>query len=179
MPFTPYHFGPAGLIGLVFKRRVDLPVFLLANVAIDIEVLIIYGLGLGWPHHRLCHTFLGGAVVGIAVAAVCFPLRGVFKKVMELFHLAYNTTFLKMLIWSILGVWLHVFIDAMDHWDVKPFWPYGKNPLWSANGGLNDYQIKMVCLICWVAALALLAIHLARHNMQDTRHKTQDPRRKT
>jgi membrane-bound metal-dependent hydrolase YbcI (DUF457 family) len=170
MPITPYHFGPSGFLGLVFKKWVDLPVFLLANVAIDIEVLIIYGLGLGWPHHRLCHTFIGGAVVGIAVAAVCFPLRGVFKKVMSVFQFTYNTTFVKMLIWSILGVWLHVFIDAMNHWDVKPFWPITKNPLWHL---LNDYQIKIACLICWVAALALLAIHLARHKTQENDGKSE------
>jgi membrane-bound metal-dependent hydrolase YbcI (DUF457 family) len=172
MPFTAYHFGPAGFIGLVFKRWVDLPVFLLANAAIDIEVLIIYLLGLSWPHHRFCHTFIGGAVVGAALAAVCFPVRGVFKKVMSVFRLKYETTFAKMLVWSILGVWFHIFIDAMDHWDVRPFWPYGKNPLWRI---IADRQIRIICLAFWAAALVLLAVHYFRHNPPAAdRCKTQD-----
>ena len=39
MPVTPYHFGPNGLVGLLFKRWIDLPVVVLANVVIDMEVL--------------------------------------------------------------------------------------------------------------------------------------------
>ena len=41
MPFTPYHFGPSGFFGLALKKWIDLPVFLLANVIIDVEVLLI------------------------------------------------------------------------------------------------------------------------------------------
>ena len=39
MPFTPYHFGPSGFAGLLFRRWVNVPVFIAANVLIDIEVL--------------------------------------------------------------------------------------------------------------------------------------------
>ena len=41
MPFTPYHFGPHGCVGLVLKRYLDLPVFMLANVAVDLEPLAV------------------------------------------------------------------------------------------------------------------------------------------
>ena len=163
-----YHFGPAGFIGLVFKKWVDLPVFLLANVAVDIEVLIIYFLGLGWPHHRFCHTFIGGTFVGVALAIACLPMRGVFKKVMGVFRLTYDTTFAKMLIWSILGVWFHILIDSFDHWDVKPFWPYSKNPFWNI---ISDSHIKIICLLSWAAAVAILAIHYFRR--QNTEHRIQ------
>jgi hypothetical protein len=40
MPFTPCHFGPSACIALPLNRWIDLPVFLLANVAIDIEPLL-------------------------------------------------------------------------------------------------------------------------------------------
>jgi len=49
MPFTPYHFGPSGFWGLAFRKWLDLPVFVLANVIVDIEVLVIWFFGLGWP----------------------------------------------------------------------------------------------------------------------------------
>ncbi len=41
MPFTPYHFGPSGFVGLVFGKWIDLPVFVLANVIVDVEVLAV------------------------------------------------------------------------------------------------------------------------------------------
>ena len=171
MPFTMYHFGPAGFVGLVLKKWVDLPVFLLANVAVDIEVPIIFALGLGWPHHRYCHTIIGGTAVGAALAIACFPVRGVFKKVMSVFRLTYNTTFTKMLIWSILGVWFHILIDSIDHWDVKPFWPYGKNPFWNI---ISDNHIKIICLLCWAAALVLLAVHYVRHQVTDVKKQSDE-----
>ena len=52
MPFTPYPFGPSGFAGLVFGKWIDLPVIVLANVIVDVEVLVIGILGLEWPAHR-------------------------------------------------------------------------------------------------------------------------------
>ncbi|MHC4299546.1 MAG: hypothetical protein ACYS7Y_19890 [Planctomycetota bacterium] len=36
MPFTPYHFGPSGCVGLILRKWIDVPVFVLTNVIIDI-----------------------------------------------------------------------------------------------------------------------------------------------
>lgn len=80
MPFTAYHFGPAGFFALLFKRWVDLPVFLLANIAIDIEVGIIMMFNLGTWRHRYSHTFIGGILVGILLAVAAYPMRGIFKR---------------------------------------------------------------------------------------------------
>lgn len=49
MPITPYHFGPDGFVGLLFKRWLDPPVFVLANVVVDLEVGTIALLHLGHP----------------------------------------------------------------------------------------------------------------------------------
>jgi len=156
MPFTPYHFGPAGFIGLLFKKRIDIPAFLLANVAIDIEPLIIMLRHLGWPHHRFCHTFIGATAVAIALAAFLYPLRNLLKKIMHLFRLPYEPTYLKILIWSILGAWFHIFIDSLTHWDMKPFWPSKARPLLHLIA-YND--IINLCLAFWLAAIILLLIN--------------------
>ncbi len=37
MPFTPFHFGPSAVIALPLNRYIDIPTFLLANIAVDIE----------------------------------------------------------------------------------------------------------------------------------------------
>jgi hypothetical protein len=87
MPFTPYHFGPSGFIGLVFRKWIDLPVFVLANVIVDVEVLIIWAFHLGWPIHRYAHTLLIGAAVGALWGIAAYPLMPVFKKIMQLFRI--------------------------------------------------------------------------------------------
>ena len=81
MPFTPYHFGPSGFVGLVFRKWIDVPVFVLANVIVDIEVLVIMLFNLGWPRHRYCHTLLIGAAVGALWGVAAYPLRNLFKKI--------------------------------------------------------------------------------------------------
>jgi len=152
MPFTPYHFGPSGLLGLMFRRWLDLPVFVLANVVVDIEVLVIWRLRLGWPVHRYAHTFLLGAAVALAWALVAYMARPVFKWTMQLLRIPYETGFLKILISAVLGVWLHVLIDAIYHYDVKPFWPYRMNPLWQL---LSHSQVLWICGLSFVAAFVL------------------------
>ena len=49
MPFTPYHFGPSGFVGLLFRRWLDVPVFIAANVLVDIEVIADSGFNYIWP----------------------------------------------------------------------------------------------------------------------------------
>lgn len=156
MPFTPYHFGPAGFIGLLFKKRVDIPAFLLANVAIDIEPLVIMLGHLGRPHHRFCHTFIGATAVAIALAVFLYPLRNLLKKIMRLFSLPYQPTYLKIIVFSILGAWFHILIDSVTHWDMKPFWPSKANPLLRI---IYYNDVKNLCLAFWLAAIILLLLN--------------------
>ena len=65
MPFTPYHFGPSGFVGLALRRWLDVPVFVLANVVVDLEPLVVVLFGLDYPLHGYVHTFLGGTVVAL------------------------------------------------------------------------------------------------------------------
>jgi membrane-bound metal-dependent hydrolase YbcI (DUF457 family) len=157
VPFTPYHFGPCGFIGLVFRKWLDIPVFVLANVVVDIEVLIITIFGLGYPRHRYCHTFLVGAVLGLLWGAAAYPLRGIFKRLMQSFRIPYQPSFWKMLLSGVLGVWLHVLIDGIYHWDIRPFWPARARLLYHL---LTRRQIETVCLACLAAAFVVYMILL-------------------
>jgi membrane-bound metal-dependent hydrolase YbcI (DUF457 family) len=145
MPFTPYHFGPSGLIGYVFRKWIDFPVFVLANVIVDFEVLIVNFLRLGWPYHRYAHTFLFGALLGLAWGAVAYFIQPLLKFGMNIIRINYTPSFKKMLYSGVLGVWLHVLIDSIYHYDPKPFWPIMKNYLWRI---ILQNQVKLVCLIC-------------------------------
>jgi len=154
MPFTPYHFGPSGFIGLVFRKWLDFPVFVLANVIVDVEVLVVILFNLGWPIHRYCHTLLIGAAVGALWGIAAYPLRNLFKKIMQLFHIPYKTSLPKMVISGVLGFWLHILIDGAYHFDVKILWPNKTVSLWKMiHKHMGKEQIETLCLIFFIAAL--------------------------
>jgi len=168
MPITPYHFGPSGLIGLGFRKYIDVPVFVLANVIVDIEVVIVNLLGLGWPVHRYVHTLLIGVVAGAIWGLAAYTLRNLFKKIMHILRIAYDTSFWKMVISGVLGVWLHVVIDAAYHRDVQIFWPSRVNPLWRL---MTHQQIKVICTGCLFVALILYATAFISYTRQNKAKK--------
>jgi len=159
MPFTPYHFGPSGFVGLVFRKFIDLPVFVLANVIVDIEVLFYNR----WPVHRYAHTLLIGAGVGLLWGLLAYPLKGLFAKLMNLFRLPYEPSLRMMLLSGVLGVWFHVLIDSIYHYDVRLFWPYSARPLYNL---LSRQQVKWACLGFWCAAIVLYLIIFTRAREQ-------------
>ncbi len=152
MPFTPYHFGPSGFIGLTLRKWIDVPVFVLANVIVDLEVLVVRLLGAGQPTHRYAHTLLLGTAVGIIWAVAAYPLRNLFKRLMQTLRIPYKPKFWKMLISGVLGVWLHVVIDAIYHPDVRLFWPGKARPLYAL---ITRQQIQTLCLVFFIAAVVL------------------------
>jgi membrane-bound metal-dependent hydrolase YbcI (DUF457 family) len=152
MPYTPFHFGPSGFIALAFRKWIDPAVFVLANVIVDIEVLVLMLLGTAWPRHRYCHTLLIGAAVGIVWGLAAYLLRYFFKKIMKLFHIPYKTGFWKMLVSGILGVWFHVVVDSIYHWDVRMFWPSNAKPLYYL---LTKPQVNIICTIFFIPAVIL------------------------
>jgi membrane-bound metal-dependent hydrolase YbcI (DUF457 family) len=168
MPFTPYHFGPSGFVGLVFKKWIDIPVFVLANVIVDVEVLVIVSFGLGWPIHRYCHTFLVGAAVGVLWGVAAYPLRHLFKKILRILYIPYKPSFWKMVVSGILGVWLHVLIDGAYHFDVKMFWPNKTISLWrTIRRHIIKEQIEATCVAFFIAAIIPYAIAVASYIKQN------------
>lgn len=161
MPFTPYHFGPSGFIGLIFRKWIDIPVFILANVIVDLEVLVINFLGVGRPIHRYVHTLLIGAAAGIIWALVAWPLRNIFKKMMQILRLPYQTSLWKMLISGILGIWLHVATDSIYHPDVRLFWPSKIKPLYAL---LTKQQVETICLVFFIAAVVLWVVSMLSYS---------------
>ena len=159
MPVTPYHFGPSGFLGLVFRRWLDVPVFVLANVVVDIEVLCFANFRV----HRYAHTLLIGAAVGAVWGLAAIPLRRLFSWAMPLLGLSYQTTVPKMLVSGVLGVWLHVLVDGLYHYDVWPLWPSRKLWLWNIaarhigynNMAVLQEYIKLGCVLFFVAAIVL------------------------
>lgn len=136
-----------------------MPVFVLANVIVDIEVLVVGILGLGWPIHRYCHTLLVGAVVGMLWGIAAYPMRGLFKKIMQILCIPYKPRFWSMVISGILGVWLHVLIDGSYHFDVIIFWPIKTLSLWRIlHRHITKEHIEIICVAFFILFIILYAI---------------------
>ena len=152
MPFTPFHFGPHACVSLPLYRRLDIPIFLGANVAIDIEPLLVMTRNLNYPLHGYCHTLLIGGFVGLLLATAAYPLRHLIGKVMNLLRLPYAPTFAKMALSGVLGAWLHVLFDAPVYTDIRPFYPSQANPLY---GCLSIDAVYGICAASFVPALII------------------------
>jgi len=169
MPFTPYHFGPSGFIGLLFRRRLDVPVFVAANVLIDIEVLADQYFQPGWPVHQLWHfhTLLVGGLAGAILGLLVYrlrPLRFLSEKSMSLIGLPGCASWHSMVLAGVLGAWLHVFIDSLYHYDVQLFWPYPFNAVGQWIGHLTKLNldqlqpyVRLCCVVFYVLLFALYA----------------------
>jgi membrane-bound metal-dependent hydrolase YbcI (DUF457 family) len=155
MPFTPYHFGPSGLIGLPLNKYIDIPVFILANVIVDIEPLLVMVFYLDFPVHGICHTFFAGIVLGTLWALIAFPLRRFWSWGMHLFKLEYTTSLTKMIISGVLGIWFHVVIDGIIYKEMNPFWPIKGNPIY------HIISYNSLFRICEVSCIAVIIIYPA------------------
>ena len=152
-------------MGLSLRKWLDVPVVLLANVIVDVEVLA----SPGWDFHRYWHwhSLLVGAGVGMLLGVAMYPLRGVFKKIMNLLRVGYEPGFWKMVISGIVGVWLHVLVDAIYHYDVQPFWPfYKRNPLFKL---LSQGDVKLVCAIFFIPAVVVYALAVRSYIRQKSK----------
>jgi hypothetical protein len=167
MPFTPFHFGPGACVSLPLNRHLDLPVFLLANVALDVEPLLVMTLDLSYPLHGCAHTLIGGAVVGAALGLISYPFRGVIADGMALLCIPYIPSRARMLLSGVLGAWFHILLDAPLYTDIRPFRPLAKNPLF---GLVSSDMLYTACAYLFIpAALFYLMIVLVRNRRRTTK----------
>lgn len=161
MPFTPFHFGPSACVSLPVNRFIDFPVFLLANVAIDMEPLLVMVFDLSYPVHGIAHTFAGGAVIGLVCGLIGYFSRASLAGFMNMVRLPYSPSFTKYLISGMLGAWLHVLLDAPLYGDIMPLYPFShENPLlWSIQSDI----MYTLCAAAFIPALGLYLIILAFH----------------
>jgi membrane-bound metal-dependent hydrolase YbcI (DUF457 family) len=152
MPFTPFHFGPHTCVALPLQRYIDVLLFVGANVAIDIEPLLVMVYGFNYPLHGYCHTFLFGSMVGLLLGLFSFPFRKFIGKVMALLRLPYSTNLLKMAMSGMLGAWMHVLFDMPLYQDIKPFYPLSANPLY---GIASAKAVYGTCTLLFLPAMVI------------------------
>ena len=162
MPFTPYHFGPALGFGLPLRKFMHAPTFILANVIVDVEPLLVLFLGLRYPLHGYLHTFLLAFLVGLALGYVMFLLERFFHPLYKVFLLESDETLnLKsFLVAGVLGTTLHVLLDSSLYSEMRPFYPLTINPLYNPAFSLEVYSfcvwMGIIGIIFYVGLLASL-----------------------
>lgn len=152
MPFTPFHLGLGLGLGLPLRRYLHTPTFLLANIIVDVEPLLVLLLGLRYPLHGYLHTFLSAIPLGFILGYIMLlfenPLKPVYRKLL----LEDGKLELKSFTAAgCLGTGLHILLDAPLYTDIKPFYPAAFNPLY------NPSLTPVVYGVCvWVGLLGLL-----------------------
>lgn len=168
MPLTPFHFGPASTVSLPLRKYFDFPVFVLANVVVDFEPLIVMVFGLDYPLHGYFHTFLIGCFVGTVWGIIAYLLKDYFQKFMKLLRLSYDTNFTKMITSGILGIWFHILLDASIYLNIHPFFPFKTNPLY---GIVTEPTMYLLCAIFFIPAAIFYIIEVVKCKSQTTSDK--------
>lgn len=158
MPFTPFHWGPVLLVGLLFFSILDLPALLVSSVIVDIEPLY-FMLKFSNPYHGFFHSYLGSSIMGTLIALGMFAIRNYTKNIMKVFKLEQSSSFCKILTTSLFGVYSHVFLDSFLYPEMKPFFPSDIKPFY---GLLSPGMIYGFCMISFFIALILYTNRIIR-----------------
>lgn len=161
MPFTPFHFGPSVSVAFSFKKYIDIPVFVLVNIVIDLEPLTVMFFNLPYPVHGFFHTLLGGIFVGIICGILAYVMKNLLRIMMNTFHLNYRPKLSTMIFSGILGFWFHIFLDSFMHTDIKPFYPSSYNPLYQI---VSTADLYLICAILFIPALVFYIKEVLAYN---------------
>jgi hypothetical protein len=155
MPFTLFHLGPALAIGLPLRKYVHVPTFIVANVILDVEPLLVMFFGLNYPLHGYLHTLLLAFMVGLLLALVMFKLEGTMQPAYKLLLLETSNNYgaKPFILAGISGTMLHVLLDAPLYSDIHPFFPFAANPLLET-GTLAGMDVFVLCI--WMGMFALV-----------------------
>ncbi|XHH10432.1 MAG: hydrolase [Candidatus Bathyarchaeia archaeon] len=159
MPFTPLHLGPALMVGLPLRKLVHLPTFLVANIILDIEPLLVLYLGLNLPLHGFLHTFLSALAVGLLLGFAMYSLERHLTGFYLKLELETNKVLpLKsFLIAGVFGTALHVVLDALIYSEMQPFFPLNLNPFLSFN--VSSLSVYLSCFwLCIFGALYYIVL---------------------
>lgn len=168
MPFTPFHLGPGLLIKGLIPDRFSLSMFVLANVAMDVEPL--YHL---WRDdtqlHGFTHTLFGAGLIGVGSALLG---RVAVRQAWRLYERwsanadsPFQITWSQAWLGALIGTFSHLLMDVVMHTDMHPFAPFSEaNPL------LNISNTENVYLGCVVTGMIGMLIILMRAAFQKKPH---------
>lgn len=171
MPFTPYHVGPALLVALLLYPLLDIPALIVSSLILDIEPLLGLIGFLPWSPHGIFHSFTMGIFVGILVTGGFFLLRKYLKPIALPKAFAQEPSIKNTVISSVVGVYIHIVLDAFVYTDLNLFYPLQWNPLLEV---VPRSTVINFCLISLPIALILYMIRSTVYAWQQSR-KNNEP----
>ena len=151
MPFTPFHWGPGLLFGLLLLGYMDLPTLFVSSVIVDVEPLLVLTLNLQYPLHGYLHTFLAGTILAFVLALAMIKIRGRLQPLMSFLKLPQKTSFKRIVLASLFGIYLHILLDSPLYPDIRPFYPLELNPL-LGHSMFIGFDIYMLCVLAFIGA---------------------------
>jgi membrane-bound metal-dependent hydrolase YbcI (DUF457 family) len=153
MPFTLFHLGPALAVGLPLQRYLHAPTFIVGNLILDVEPLLVVMLGLRYPMHGMLHTVVLACTVGLLLGFTIFRLEGFMSMSYKKIKLETEKPLMlrSFLLAGVFGAVLHVLFDALLYSEMEPFFPLAINPL------LN-LHVSMSSVYWFCVALGVLAL---------------------
>ncbi|TXT57046.1 MAG: conserved membrane protein of unknown function [Candidatus Thorarchaeota archaeon] len=157
MPFTPYHFGPALLLGMVFLPFTSLFALLIGSVIIDLEPLIVLFFNLSLPLHGFFHSYLGATIAALLLSPTMIFLKKHLSFIFEIFRIKDSSSRLSIIVSCFIGTYSHVFLDSFLYIEMSPLIPLLGNPF---VGLTNPLFVYGVCVICGLVGVFLFIIRL-------------------
>ncbi len=157
MPYTPFHYGPGAVLGLLCSRHLNLAAVLIAGVIIDIEPIYIYKQQLNYAHHAFFHTLWGATIAAVILSGILYYFRLAIHKILNIILLPQPMTYRSILLGALAGFFLHIFFDSFVHADIKPFFPFSYNPFYQA---ATYAQVIFVCQLAFALAGLLYLLKL-------------------
>lgn len=162
MPLTPFHLGPALLVGVLLYRWLDLPTLLIGSVIVDVRAaLVVFG-PLNGPVHGILTTFVGGTIVALVLAGVMLALPQSVQSWIDYGRLSETVARDSIIAAAIVGVYSHVVLDSLLYTDARPFYPFRWNPF--LLDGATFGPVYGGCALAGGLGLAVLAVRYWRVN---------------
>ena len=174
MPFTPFHLGPALLIGLLMFNLLDLPTFLIANVIVDIEPLLVLALGLPLPLHGFLHTYLGGSILAASLTLIMARARGHLTGLTKALQVEQEYSVKTIGLSSFSGIYIHILLDSFLYSEMKPLYPLTVNPLL---GMLSSAQVYTLCTVSLAIGAAIYIGRLLKRRLREHPREHAAPRK--
>jgi hypothetical protein len=163
MPVTPFHLG-VGLLGKgLAPRTVSLSAFAVSQIVIDCETAYYLFVVRQWPVHRWAHTFLIGALVGVAVGAATAGIARLLLSAEPGAPLAPEWGFSQCLGGGLVGGVTHPLLDGIMHTDIQPLLPFA-----SGNPFLGLIGLGPLHLLCVAAGALGVILLLSRSATRQT-----------
>jgi membrane-bound metal-dependent hydrolase YbcI (DUF457 family) len=86
-------------------------------------------------------------------------VRGTVQPAMSFLKLPQKTSFKRILLASLFGIYLHILLDSPLYPDIRPFYPWELNPLLE-HGMFVGFDMYTFCVLSFIGAAVVYAARL-------------------